>query len=159
MHGAEPHTVEPDYLRRYHATVVQNKKLTLAAEREINFDCKTDLCFDLQKEAHNMMIFTAYDQQGQVCSEKAYRSTGGGFITQAGETLPSPPPQPHPFTTACGNLWHTASTTIATIAALTLKNELALHTQQHIDAQLEKILATMHAAIQHGLQHEGYLPW
>ena len=157
LHGAEPHTVEPDYLRHYHATVVQNKKLTLAEGQAINFDSNTDLRFDLQKKAHNMMIFTAYNQHGQICSEKTYRSTGGGFITPTGETLPVPPTQPHPFTSAAELIAHCERHN-CTIATMTLANERALHTQQHLDAQLEKILATMHAAIQRGIQHEGYLP-
>lgn len=157
LHGAEPHTVGPDYLRRYYDTVVQYKKLTTYRGHEINFDNKTDLRFDFQKKAHNTMIFVAYDSQGQTCSTKTYRSTGGGFITSTGETLPVPPTQPYPFTSAAELINHCEHND-CTIATLTLKNELALHTQQHIDTQLEKILATMHASIQQGIHHEGYLP-
>ena len=157
LHGAEPQTVAPDYLRRYYDEVKQNKKLKLALGQEINFDMKSDLRFDLQKQAHNTMIFVAYDQQGEVCATKTYRSTGGGFVTQEGETLPVPPRQPYPFSSAAQLIAH-CQEQACTIAELTLANELALHCQEHIDAQLEKILTAMQASMQCGMQHEGYLP-
>ena len=157
LHGAEPQTVAPDYLRSYYDAVVQNKKLKLAAGQEINFDPKTDLRFDCKKKSHNTMIFTAYDLQDNICDTKTYRSTGGGFVTQDGETLPVPPTQPYPFASAAELIAHCEHHT-CTIADVTLANERALHPQQHIDAQLEKILAVMQAAIQCGIQHEGYLP-
>lgn len=157
LHGAQPHTVEPDYLSRYCAEVVQNKKLQLEGGHAIAFNIKRDLRFDLQKNAPNTMIFAAYDLHGQLCQQKTYRSVGGGFITQEGETLTSPPPLPYPFDSAAQLIAH-CQRRACTIAALALANERALHTQQHIDTQLEKILTTMKDAITRGTQRDGKLP-
>ena len=157
LHGAQPHTVAPDYLRSYYAQVVKTKKLHLEGRHEINFDTKSDLCFDFKKKAHNTMMFAAYDQHQQLCGEKTYRSVGGGFVTQEGEVLPTPPELPYPFTSAAALIAHCEKKSCS-IATLTLANELVLHDQWYIDAQLEEILATMRDAIRRGTQREGYLP-
>lgn len=157
LHGAQAHTVEPDYLRRYYTQVVQTKKLQLEGKREITFDTKRDLHFDFKKKAHNTMIFAAYDQQGQLCGQKTYRSVGGGFVTQEGEELTPLPELPYPFASAAQLMAHCEKQSCS-VAELTLANERALHEQQYIDAQLEKILATMQDAIKRGTQREGYLP-
>ncbi len=157
LHGAEPQTVAPDYLRRYYDTVVRTKKLKLAAGQEINFDTKTDLHFDCKKKSHNTMIFTAYDGQGNVCGTKTYRSTGGGVVMQEGEASPVSPTQPYPYTSAAELLVHCTQHT-CTVAEIALANERALHSPRYIDTQLEKVLAVMQSTIACGMQREGYLP-
>ena len=157
LHGAQPHTIEPDYLRRYYTQVMQTKKLQLEGNHEINFDTKSDLHFDFKKKTHNTMIFCAYNDKGTVFAEKTYRSIGGGFVTQEGETLPSPPNLPYPFASAAQLIAHCERQSCS-IATLTLANEQVFHEQQYIDAQLEKILATMRDAIRRGTQREGNLP-
>ena len=147
LHGSQPASVEPDYLRSYADAVIANGKLTLMGGKCIAFSYKSDLIFNRKKNVHNRMEFRAYDSKGENIDSHMYQSVGGGFLAN---DQPNPNHAPYSFSNA-GELLDLCSQRKCSIADLTLANELTWHTQEELNSRLDEILAVMRMAITNGV--------
>ncbi|MDE3269451.1 MAG: L-serine ammonia-lyase [Pseudomonadota bacterium] len=150
LHGSEPATVEPDYLRQYADAVIASGKLTLLGGVELAFDYKRDLIFNRKQNLHNLMAFNAYDASGKCIDTASYQSTGGGFL--AADTH-STKLAPLSFSNA-GELLALCAEHGYSIADVALKNELAWSTLAALNAKLDAILVAMRASIANGLARQ-----
>ena len=154
LHGSQPASVEPDYLRQYANEVINSGKLTLMGGKCIAFNYKGDLIFNRKKNIHNQMEFCAYDVKGKSIDASSYQSIGGGFLAN---DQPNTKHAPHNFTNA-SELLDVCSQRKCSIAELTLANELTWYSQATLNSRLDEILAVMRSAIANGIaRKEGSL--
>ena len=156
LHGKQPATVEPTYLQSYFQEVSDNKRLTLLHGKTINFDLRTDLHFNRQRQEHNLMLFRAYSADKQLFAEQSYRSVGGGFLAND-KQRPTSKTLPYRFSSAEELLAICAKENFA-ISDLALANELTWQDKETISSSLTSILAVMRDAIARGISRTGYLP-
>lgn len=147
LHGSQPASVEPDYLRSYADKVIANGKLTLMGGKCIAFSYKSDLILNRKKNMHNRMEFCAYDSKGESIDSHMYQSVGGGFLAN---DQPNPKHAPYSFSNA-SELLDLCAQRKCSIADLTLANELTWHAQEELNSRLDEILAVMRMAITNGV--------
>ena len=155
--GAEPEAVNPEIVKTAFADAIAAKQLTVLG-KTISFS-DDDLVLagrERLPEHSNGMLFEAFWQQEKT-HEAIYFSVGGGFIEKSGAQPVSRPAVPHHYSTAAelislSNQKHTS------IAQLAFENEVAIHGQQKVEAQLAAIWNAMKGSIEAGLSSSGLLP-
>lgn len=177
--GADPATVDTDWLAQIRDSTEQQGTITLDGSRTIAFDCINDLIFERWQRLAphpNGMRFTAYDAAGTVLAEQVWYSVGGGTIEQGTPADPligihDPIPAnmrmagqtdseagcmmhvPYPFATST-QLLKLCNSTGLSIADIVMANETASgddeHTRQAIRARLLHVWETMKDCVQHG---------
>ncbi len=110
-------------------------------------------------EHPNTLVLRLLDVTGRILFTREYHSIGGGFIRWKGET-PAPRGAPvHPYNDA-----HSLSVRLhdkeIDLDRLVLENEMAITgaDEQKIRQGLDRILRTMEASVDRGLQERGVLP-
>lgn len=164
LEGETPETVDPDSIVPSDARIRETGKLNLAGQREIPFDCETDLLFHRRKSlpAHpNGLKFAAFAADGSVLLETAYYSIGGGFVVSETELAQGPPADaaqfPYPFEKAA-DLLRISQETGLSFSGIMLENEKALRSEAEVRAGLKKIWDAMQACVEKGLSTDGVLP-
>jgi L-serine dehydratase len=160
--GERPETVDPDHADALVAAIAASGTLRLAG-REIPFAPAEDILFDRDTPPPrhpNTLAFEALDASGAVLAAERWCSVGGGFVTR--EDAPADlgaitSPVPYPFANAV-ELMRLGAETGLTIAQIVRANERALRPEAEILAHVDRVIATMMAAIDRGLQGEGLLP-
>lgn len=163
LEGAQPESVDPDWITSRYQTLQAGAELTLAGLHAIAFDESCDVILRwecLPRHTNGLQLF-AFDATGQTLLTKTYYSVGGGFVVDddeqdnaiAAETAGVP----YPFTSAAGliALCHQHQ---LSIAELMLANERVWRSDAEINTGIELIWHTMQHCVQRGIQQQGILP-
>jgi len=159
--GELPETVDPD---EADAIIVGVSKgvLKLAGGREIVFS-PADIIFDRVSPTPrhpNTVGFTAFDGGGVVLKAERWCSVGGGFVLREDEPADlgaMTGAVPFPFADAAELLQRGVESGLS-IAAIVRANEAALRPETEILAHVDRVIATMMAAIERGMNTQGELP-
>jgi len=138
-----------------------NKKLTLGAEKETEFDYDTNLLFlfDQSLPFHpNAVTFQAFLSDGSAISE-TYYSIGGGFVVQENDTegVLTELDLPFPIDTA-QELMVACMRTGLKISELVLENECSWRSEQETKQGVMQIFHTIKECIYKGCHTDGVLP-
>src|SRR5262249_7654097 len=130
--------------------------------RRLAFDPARDIVFDYVTPATshpNTLTLEAFDAEGGTVARETWLSVGGGFIAREGEELAGAggPAYPLPFRDAADLLGVAAAHGLS-IAELVRRNEVAVSSEQAVEARLDAILDAMLACLARGLAEEGQLP-
>jgi L-serine dehydratase len=159
--GEIPETVDPDEADAIIAGVAQGT-LKLAAGRKISFRPE-NIIFDRVSPTPrhpNTVGFTAYNETGMLLVAERWCSVGGGFVLR--ENAPADLGAitaivPLPFTDAAQLLQRGEESGLS-IAQIVEKNECALRSKIEILAHIDRVITTMMAAIDRGMNTTGELP-
>lgn len=163
--GLQPDGVDPDTIPQMLADIESSGSLMLAGTHGIRFAPKTDLKFRVRQRLPyhpNAMRLTATDALGEVISEQAYYSVGGGFVVdeqQASEGLiiADQVDMAFPFTTGEQLMAHCHEQQMS-ISDVMRHNEHAWRTDAEIDAGLDAVWQAMQACVKRGCNTDGVLP-
>jgi len=167
--GHEPDTVDVDVVPALLAEMRGKGRIKLLGQRSVDFNEKTDLKFHRRETLPfhaNGMRFTAFDAAGEVLSERAYYSVGGGFVVSdevaadgAKQKVIAPDTTvlPHPFHSG-DELLALAKTHGCSIAELMRRNERHWRSDAEIDAGLLMIWRVMQECVARGCNTQGTLP-
>jgi L-serine dehydratase len=165
LEGETPEEVDPERMATRSAEILEQRRIRLLGRHEIAFDPATDLLFDRRKRLplhSNGMIFTAFDDAGEVLAERTYYSIGGGFVVnkeEAGrdELVPDHTPLPYPYSSGA-ELLAQAERHALPIWRLTLANEQVWRDEAQVRAGVERIWQAMEACVERGCRQGGVLP-
>jgi L-serine dehydratase len=169
LSGFEPATLDPDTAEAAIAGNAATRTVTPPDLPTLAFDPETDLVFDygppLPGHA-NGMRFRCLDEAGRLRHEEIYYSTGGGFVTSAGELARGSAEKtadavleavPYPFRTA-HEMLRMGEASGVSIAGMKRANECVHVAPEELDRRLDGIWAAMDNCIERGLATEGELP-
>lgn len=160
--GASPATVDIDAIPGFIKDVTQRERLPLAnGAHEVDFPREGGMVFRSENLSlhENGMRLLAFADDLLILS-KTYYSIGGGFIVDEehfGESTLDEVSVPCPFHSARELLAQCRETGLS-LSGMVMKNELALHSRNEIQAYFSDIWQTMRACIDRGLNTEGVLP-
>ena len=162
--GKHPETVEIEKIPSELNSIRSDKTILLGGTKNIGFKDDKDLKFRGKSLPHhpNGMIFSAYDQDGDLQCSKTYYSIGGGFILEESDLtgviqVDERPEVPFPFGT-CEEILTWCEKKRINFSDLMLANESARLKTQKVQDKLWRIWEVMEASINKGLHSEGYLP-
>ncbi len=159
--GCAPETVNVDDTDAMFAGIKAAGALEIG-ERRIRFSVETDLVFDhvTACDHPNTMRFEARDSSGAVLCDEMWLSLGGGFIARQGEAVTPPAASATiPFPFASGEtLIAMGRQSGRSIAAMMLENEAALRPRAAVLSGIDRLVETMSACIDRGLNVSGHLP-
>ena len=165
LSGKRPDTLCPDEADLMIERIRATGRLSLAGQREIDFDEPRDVRF-LQRERlphhSNGMRFAAFAADGNLLAGKIYYSVGGGAIVDEESVARNAPP---------GGAWdipynyHSADELLViaereglTIAEIARANERAALSDEEINRRLQAIVDAMSGCIDRGIAIDGILP-
>ncbi|MDK2635191.1 L-serine ammonia-lyase [Pantoea stewartii subsp. indologenes] len=160
--GESPDSVDIDAIPAFIKDVQQRERLPLAkGAHEVGFPREGGMVFRSENLSlhENGLRLLAFSGDLLVLS-KTYYSVGGGFIVDEehfGQSALDEVTVPWPFHSAKELLAHCRETGLS-LSGLVMKNELALHSREEINAYFATIWQTMQACIDRGLNTEGVLP-
>lgn len=171
--GLEPATVDPDAVPAIEAAVHEGLVVKPEGLPALKFNPATDLTFDFDVvlPGHtNGMVFSAFDDGGQLRNKETYYSVGGGFVVTEDElAAQDTSPQAvrgeladagfaYPFATAADML-AMGEESGKSIAEMKLANETrAAGSAERVIKDLDTIVAAMDDCIDRGLAQDGELP-
>ncbi|MGX9359954.1 L-serine ammonia-lyase [Pantoea ananatis] len=160
--GESPDSVDIDSIPAFIKDVQQRERLLIAkGAHEVDFPREGGMVFRSENLSlhENGLRLLAFSGDLLVLS-KTYYSVGGGFIVDEehfGQSALDEVSVPWPFHSAKELLSHCRETGLS-LSGLVMKNELALHSRDDINAYFATIWQTMQACIDRGLNTEGVLP-
>jgi len=160
--GESPDSVDIDAIPAFIKDVQQRERLPLAkGAHEVDFPREGGMVFRSENLSlhENGLRLLAFSGDLLVLS-KTYYSVGGGFVVDEehfGQSALDEVTVPWPFHSAKELLAHCRETGLS-LSGLVMKNELALHSREEINAYFATIWQTMQACIDRGLNTEGVLP-
>lgn len=160
--GNMPDTVDIDAITPFIQAVNTHGRLMLAnGQHEVAFPQDKSMNFHADNLSlhENGMRITALAEDN-VLYTQTYYSTGGGFIVDEahfGATDAAPVQVPYPYNSAEKLRQHCRETGLS-LSGLMMKNELALHSQQALNAHLSRVWNVMRSGIERGITTEGVLP-
>ncbi|SDZ38382.1 L-serine dehydratase [Micromonospora pattaloongensis] len=162
--GELPESVDTDSIDGRIEAVRRTSRLGLLDAHAIAFDPDRDLLLHRRRSLPyhpNGMIFTAYDEAGEVVRARTYYSVGGGFVVDeraagADRITPDTTPVPHPFRTGGELLAHARQR--GSVSAVMLANERAWRTEAEIRAGLLELWRVMQECVERGCSRDGVLP-
>lgn len=162
LSGNEPATVDIEKIPEFMARLERTNRLPMIDNKYcVDFPLETSMNFhnEFLPLHENGMTIHAYVGNNEVLC-KTYYSIGGGSIVDEehfGEKEICSIEVPYPFTTA-QELINQSTENSLSISCLMLKNELAMHSMEEINAHFENVIQVMHEAIERGMKTEGLLP-
>ncbi|MCV2348338.1 L-serine ammonia-lyase [Paucibacter sp. Y2R2-4] len=167
--GHEPDTVDVEQVPAYLDAIRSGNSVNLLGEKTVAFNEAKDLVMFRRQSLPlhaNGMKFSAYDEQGELLTERTYYSVGGGFVV-AEEVLadgqkqkviaPDATVLPYPFKSGDELLALTKQHGIS-IAEVMRRNERHWRTDEETRAGLLKIWQVMQDCVTRGCKTEGILP-
>lgn len=173
--GYEPETVPIPVVDSMMDDVEASGTLSVANVGEISFVPSRDIVFlpgKIMPFHVNAVTLRAIEESGEVACERTYYSVGGGFVMEEcgdpeGESrvcpLPGPfecgepRPAPFPYSTADG-LLRACDSIGGRISDVVLANELALMSEDELDATVARLVAAMDECVEAGMSTQGTLP-
>ncbi len=167
--GHEPDTVDVEAIPAVLEHIRSSQRLPLPGQHEVPFQEKTDLVFHRRETLPfhaNGMRFTAFDAEGEVLTERAYYSVGGGFVVSDAVAAdgakqkvlaPDTTVLPLPFHSA-EELLQRAKAAHCSIAEVMRRNERHWRSDADIHSGLLRIWQVMQACVVRGCATEGVLP-
>jgi len=166
--GFSPESVNVPTALKAISVLKQTKRLRLKNDCDIEFDPEFDIVFDYESPAGlhpNEMILEGLEEDDQILKSATFYSTGGGFIaTKAQLESPSQDDRvnagkrvAHEFRSA-SELSSITSDQGLSIANLMRRNEEGFQSPSELELGLNKIVDTMSACIESGLNTQGKLP-
>ncbi|EOL8938768.1 L-serine ammonia-lyase [Cronobacter dublinensis] len=160
--GNLPDTVDIDSIPGFIQDVNTHSRLMLASgAHEVAFP--VDQCMNFHADNlplhENGMRITALAND-EVIYSQTYYSIGGGFIVDEahfGQTQTSTTPVLYPYKTAADLQRHCRETGLS-LSGLMMKNELALHSKEALEAHFTQVWDVMRGGIERGTTTEGVLP-
>jgi len=160
LRGLAPETCDPADVRSAWTDLPERASLLVDGALEIPF-AKDDIEFAPRTRlpGHpNGMTLTAFDDDGGAIAEDTYYSVGGGFIRREGESARvGTAPLPFGYADAASLLALCEKHGLS-IADLARRNELAMRSEEEIDAGLDAIWDAMAGCVDAGLHADGMLP-
>ena len=162
LEGETPDGIAVDSIAARVAAIREAESLNLLGRKRVAFVERRDLILHKRKSLPkhpNGMIFTAFAADGEIVSQAAYYSIGGGFVIgEEGETEPAPDaPCPFPFASAAELLARCDESGLP-MSGVMLANESARAPKADIRAGLLKIWAVMQECVDNGCARDGELP-
>lgn len=161
----DPVTCDPAEIHGRFTLAKTGHRLSLAGERDIEFDYPHDIIFkgDVALPFHpNALRFTARFDDGST-HEETYYSVGGGFVVQeedapgAGTDDDDDPEIPFPIGSANDLIRHCAESGLS-IPEVVRRNELVVRSEEEIDQRLSRIWDAMLDSAFRGAHAGGTLP-
>ncbi|MCV9880040.1 L-serine ammonia-lyase [Brenneria izbisi] len=160
--GNQPDSVDIDAIPAFIQRVRETHRLPLLdGQYEVSFPLETALCFQAENLPlhENGMVIRAYRHQ-ELLYSKTYYSIGGGFVVDQenfGKTNLTEENAPYPFFSAQKLLRHCHDNCLS-LSAIVMKNEIAIHGREAIEAYFADVWKIMQNAIHRGMNTEGVLP-
>ncbi len=163
--GEAPESVDTDRVEPTVAAVRERGEITLLGQKTVPFSHRDDLVMHRTETLPfhpNGMRFSAWNEAGQILSQRLFYSVGGGFIldesASEGDVLvDDPTPIAYPFHSADELLTHCRESGLS-ISSLMLENEKAWRTKAQINTELLALWQVMADCIDRGCRTEGVLP-
>ncbi|RUZ73365.1 L-serine ammonia-lyase [Mesorhizobium sp. M7A.F.Ca.US.006.01.1.1] len=162
LSGFRPDNFDAEQATSRLAAIDETMTLCLAGVLDIPFDPLRDLVLDKKTRAAvhpNTMRFEARDEAGALVLAEDWISPGGGFVrclsdhhTEAGQA-----PLRHSFSGGA-DLLALARAESKSFAEIARENELARIDERALNRGIDRIIETMFACIEEGLEAEGTLP-
>lgn len=157
--GYDPTTIDTSKIDSIIQTVQESQEIKIKA-KSIVFNYGHDIVFEgIMHELHpNTLKFTAFSTT-EVIKEELYASVGGGFIETPNSEDNSDNFVKLPFPISVGEdlLGYTKGASYS-MSDIVYKNELAMRSEQEIDAKIETILDSFLDCIFEGCTTGGILP-
>lgn len=166
LEGEHPTTVEVDLIPERLARIRESASLTLPGQRTIRFDEKRDLVMHKRRSLPfhpNAMLFCAFNDTGEVLSQRTYYSVGGGFVLDDSASEGDPvvkaddTPVPFPFTSG-DHLLELCAEHDLSISELMMRNELTWRSEAAVREELLGLWQVMQDCVARGCQESGILP-
>jgi len=161
LSGADPETIPVDTLQDTIDTILNKKSLSFNQERHIIFSIENIVFNNRFLPYHaNGLTFRGFSKGVEISSE-TYYSIGGGFVTQETpkekSTENTTAQFPFPIQKAIELETYCTQEQVA-ISDIVYQNELTLQSATKVDAELQRIWATMLESMYIGCHTEGILP-
>ncbi|MFQ5660624.1 MAG: L-serine ammonia-lyase [Gammaproteobacteria bacterium] len=165
LEGEQPQSVDVSTLSSRVAEIRDNCRLKLSGAHSVLYDDETDLVLHRQQTLPyhpNGMIFTAFDEAGQVMAAGTYYSVGGGFVVDKEATgndyiIEDCRNLPYPFDSAA-ELLALCEQNQFRISDVMWENETAWRSESETRVGLLSIWRIMQECVRSGLHNEGVLP-
>jgi L-serine dehydratase len=165
LEGELPETVDVASIGARVARIQQMHSIRLCASHAVEFNPDIDLLLHRRETLGfhpNGMVFTAFDQAGQLLMTKTYYSVGGGFVVDEAATqndciIEDPRELPYPFDTA-EQLLSLCKQHNKSISGLMWENEKSWRPEEQTKAGLSNIWKVMQDCVNNGVTNEGILP-
>ncbi|WP_436876956.1 L-serine ammonia-lyase [Siccibacter turicensis] len=160
--GNLPDTVDIDAIPGFIQDVNTHSRLSLAqGQHEVEFPVDQCMVFHADNLSlhENGMRITALAGEQAIYSQ-TYYSIGGGFIVDEahfGQSNETDVAVPYPYYSAADLQKHCNETGLS-LSGLMMKNELALHTADELNAHFARVWDVMRGGIARGTTTEGVLP-
>ncbi|ATO34047.1 L-serine dehydratase 1 [Dickeya dianthicola] len=161
--GNLPDSVDIDAIPAFIQQVQHTRRLPLLDGRyEVSFPLDSALRFQPENLPlhENGMTIRALDASQNVLYSKTYYSIGGGFVVDQehfGQPMAQEERTPWPFYSARQLLQHCHDNCLS-LSAVVMKNEIAMHGRDALEAYFASVWQTMQNAIHRGMNTEGVLP-
>ncbi|MCG3192810.1 MAG: L-serine dehydratase TdcG [Thermoanaerobaculia bacterium] len=161
--GERPEELAPERVEPLVDAVRRTETLEVPSGPAITFREDEDLVLEPRALPFhpNGLRFSAFDSTGSVLTVRTFFSVGGGFIVEegapAGGSSDGSKAVRLPFATAAELLGICEQEGLS-ISGVMRENELALHSEQELDAGLSRIWEVMQDCVRRGCRADGILP-
>jgi L-serine dehydratase len=164
LEGDSPELVNPELVEGHLQRIQVTGALWVLRRQAIAFNPATDLQFHWRPLPFhpNGMVFTAFDQVGELLHQATYYSIGGGFVVDENAASIDRlrlhrSPLPYPFTTGRALLEYCQRDSLS-ISQLMLENEQVWRSLAEIRSDLLYLWEIMQTCVERGCHTEGILP-
>ena len=164
--GEQPDKINPDAIDDVFKRVKADRFVEPEGHSKYSFDPARDLLFDYDTmlPGHtNGMIFSAFEQSGNLLLKRVYYSIGGGFVVDEDELrgLDGPGEEkknfPFPFKSA-NQMMEMAKQSGLSIADMKRRNEACVSSPDLLRDRLHAVWGAMKSSVDRGLAQTGILP-
>jgi len=166
LEGEHPTSVDVEQIPERLSRIRDSGNFTLPSGHSVRFDERRDLVMHKRRSLPfhpNAMLFMAFDDAGEVISQRTYYSVGGGFVLDDTAAQGEPVVKaddtavPYPFTSG-DHLLELCAEHEMSISELMMCNEQTFRTESAIREELLALWQVMQDCVKRGCQETGILP-